>query len=177
MANEIETLLNREIARCVSRVAECETHEAELLANPKLRAANDRERDRTFISLARALKMLRDLQKSAPKSDPATAQPEIPAQPPIARNAPCPCRSGQKYKRCCGRLAPPLYTAHTVRGKIAASPTPARSAPTQTQPSPPVAGPKTPPAPSPSRIPPASNAGHAGRVATGPTTPATFPRA
>ena len=26
----------------------------------------------------------------------------------IARNAPCPCRSGQKYKRCCGRTAPPL---------------------------------------------------------------------
>ncbi len=26
----------------------------------------------------------------------------------VARNAPCPCKSGLKYKRCCGRLAPPL---------------------------------------------------------------------
>ena len=24
------------------------------------------------------------------------------------RNAPCPCRSGQKYKRCCGHHAPPV---------------------------------------------------------------------
>ena len=29
-----------------------------------------------------------------------------PAQTP--RNALCPCRSGLKYKRCCGRLAPPI---------------------------------------------------------------------
>jgi hypothetical protein len=25
---------------------------------------------------------------------------------PIPRNAPCPCKSGEKYKRCCGRAAP-----------------------------------------------------------------------
>jgi hypothetical protein len=24
------------------------------------------------------------------------------------RNAPCPCHSGQKYKRCCGRNAPAI---------------------------------------------------------------------
>ena len=24
------------------------------------------------------------------------------------RNAPCPCRSGEKYKRCCGKAAPPM---------------------------------------------------------------------
>lgn len=28
--------------------------------------------------------------------------------PEIARNAPCPCGSGSKYKRCCGMNAPPL---------------------------------------------------------------------
>jgi uncharacterized protein YecA (UPF0149 family) len=34
-----------------------------------------------------------------------------PAQTPaIARSAPCPCRSGQKYKRCCGKNAPPVLT-------------------------------------------------------------------
>jgi len=27
--------------------------------------------------------------------------------PAIARNAPCPCGSGEKYKRCCGKNAPP----------------------------------------------------------------------
>ncbi|HWR49866.1 MAG TPA: SEC-C metal-binding domain-containing protein [Bryobacteraceae bacterium] len=27
-----------------------------------------------------------------------------------ARNAPCPCGSGQKYKRCCGKNAPPVIT-------------------------------------------------------------------
>lgn len=29
-----------------------------------------------------------------------------PETPPIARNQPCPCGSGAKYKRCCGRNAP-----------------------------------------------------------------------
>jgi uncharacterized protein YecA (UPF0149 family) len=28
--------------------------------------------------------------------------------PEIGRNAPCPCGSGNKYKRCCGTAAPPL---------------------------------------------------------------------
>ena len=26
----------------------------------------------------------------------------------IGRNAPCPCGSGKKYKRCCGSAVPPL---------------------------------------------------------------------
>ncbi len=29
----------------------------------------------------------------------------------IARSAQCPCNSGQKYKRCCGRSAPPILNA------------------------------------------------------------------
>jgi hypothetical protein len=28
----------------------------------------------------------------------------------IPRSAPCPCKSGQKYKRCCGKSAPPVLT-------------------------------------------------------------------
>jgi hypothetical protein len=28
----------------------------------------------------------------------------------IGRNAQCPCKSGEKYKRCCGRHAPPVLT-------------------------------------------------------------------
>jgi hypothetical protein len=27
----------------------------------------------------------------------------------VPRNAPCPCGSGQKHKRCCGKDAPPVY--------------------------------------------------------------------
>jgi uncharacterized protein YchJ len=39
----------------------------------------------------------------------ASSQPE--AGPPIPRNAPCPCGSGEKFKRCCGRGAPPVLAA------------------------------------------------------------------
>jgi hypothetical protein len=35
-----------------------------------------------------------------------TAQAQPPAQ--IPRSAQCPCGSGEKYKRCCGRAAPPV---------------------------------------------------------------------
>ena len=44
---------------------------------------------------------------------PAAVKPpaELPAiLPAIARSAPCACGSGQKYKRCCGRNAPPLLS-------------------------------------------------------------------
>ena len=37
---------------------------------------------------------------------PAPQAPPRPAQ--IPRSAPCPCRSGEKYKRCCGKNAPPV---------------------------------------------------------------------
>ncbi|HXE64181.1 MAG TPA: SEC-C metal-binding domain-containing protein [Bryobacteraceae bacterium] len=34
-----------------------------------------------------------------------------PPIPETARNAPCPCGSGQKFKRCCGENAPPILHA------------------------------------------------------------------
>jgi uncharacterized protein YchJ len=34
-----------------------------------------------------------------------------PSPPPIPRGSPCPCGSGHKFKRCCGRNAPPVLTA------------------------------------------------------------------
>ncbi len=42
-----------------------------------------------------------------------TRQTQSPAQSPVQtpRNAPCPCNSGQKYKRCCGRNAPAILHA------------------------------------------------------------------
>ena len=42
------------------------------------------------------------------QSAPRQPQREAPQAEPIARNAPCPCHSGEKYKRCCGKNAPPL---------------------------------------------------------------------
>jgi hypothetical protein len=44
-----------------------------------------------------------------PRSAPASPAPStVSPSPAIARNALCPCRSGEKYKRCCGRNAPPV---------------------------------------------------------------------
>lgn len=47
-----------------------------------------------------------DLDRPSPRPV-LTNEPNAPA-PGNARNAPCPCGSGLKYKRCCGRHAPPL---------------------------------------------------------------------
>jgi hypothetical protein len=56
--------------------------------------------------------MLRELglttETSPPPSVSQTPQPAlliqaVPARPKVARNAPCPCGSGRKYKKCCGQ--------------------------------------------------------------------------
>ncbi len=121
-----DDLYVHEIHRCYDRIQECEVREAELEPgfDPKIRAAIDRDRDRAFISLNRALKCLKELRaevakadenaarttlkptlvKTAPKPQPVKTAPA----PAIARNSLCPCNSGEKYKRCCGRTAPPL---------------------------------------------------------------------
>jgi hypothetical protein len=48
--------------------------------------------------------------------------PAPPAGPTLAipRNAPCPCQSGLKYKRCCGAAAPPVLSGSPVRAPEAA---------------------------------------------------------
>ena len=56
--------------------------------------------------------------RTPPAAQPAAKPPQNP-QPPsnqpgakqIPRSAPCPCGSGQKYKRCCGVNAPPVLHA------------------------------------------------------------------
>jgi hypothetical protein len=45
--------------------------------------------------------------KPAPAQAPELASICKPA-PQIPRSAPCPCKSGEKYKRCCGKNAPPV---------------------------------------------------------------------
>ena len=44
-----------------------------------------------------------NVQSTTPEQDPVET-----AAPAIARNAPCPCGSTEKFKRCCGRTAPPV---------------------------------------------------------------------
>ncbi|HEY3826681.1 MAG TPA: SEC-C domain-containing protein [Bryobacteraceae bacterium] len=72
---------------------------------------NDRRRSASIdaeILARRALSMPTHPQREgteAAVSNVQTATAQQPAQTP--RNAPCPCKSGEKYKRCCGRAAPP----------------------------------------------------------------------
>jgi hypothetical protein len=47
----------------------------------------------------------------SPVPDPQPLIPVLDPQPLIPRNAPCPCHSGLKYKRCCGVTAPPVLTS------------------------------------------------------------------
>ena len=55
------------------------------------------------------MKAVLTARKSAPncKTGHAATAASVSA-PEIGRNAQCPCHSGQKYKRCCGRNSPPL---------------------------------------------------------------------
>ncbi|MBL8292425.1 MAG: SEC-C domain-containing protein [Bryobacterales bacterium] len=50
-------------------------------------------------------------QNPQPPSNQQGAKRNATPPPPIARNAPCPCGSGQKDKRCCGVNAPPILYA------------------------------------------------------------------
>ena len=127
---DLETLIHHEIRRCTNRIAECNASDAN--SDPKARAAHDRDRDRAFVSLRRAVSMLRLIPTVTPDTTDAPAQQGIhlvpkpqpegdpnPA-PAIARNAPCPCNSGDKYKRCCGRQAPPMPLRTSNRLPLAA---------------------------------------------------------
>jgi SEC-C motif-containing protein len=56
----------------------------------------------------------RPVQPPVPSPQSLNSDPQSPAPKPqplaIPRNAPCPCHSGLKYKRCCGTDAPPVLT-------------------------------------------------------------------
>jgi len=45
-----------------------------------------------------------------PTADNPSVSEGSPSSPPIARNAPCPCGSGAKYKRCCGVASAGKFT-------------------------------------------------------------------
>ena len=90
----------------------------------KLQASIDRARTQAWNMLRRATAELERLQArrtsktASPASKPISTKQTHPAPASTAaptssdaqtpRNAPCPCQSGQKYKRCCGPNAPPI---------------------------------------------------------------------
>jgi hypothetical protein len=60
---------------------------------------------RIEVEQAQLLEKLKKRTHSAAGS--SHSEPAKPAG--VPRNAPCPCKSGDKYKRCCGSGAPPQY--------------------------------------------------------------------
>jgi uncharacterized protein YchJ len=70
----------------------------------RLKARKAEGLDTLEALIAQADKQLCTQESSFCKTEPTvpTTSSEIP------RSAPCPCKSGQKYKRCCGRNAPPV---------------------------------------------------------------------
>ena len=133
-ASPLEQTLAREIIHAAWRLRRC----ADLEVAPpqelddesldRLQVSIDRARSAAQRTFHRSLKELRRLQGerlyatfSAPTPAKQTPEPaprisakqtqSEPAKPAaIPRSAPCPCKSGQKYKRCCGRNALPVLS-------------------------------------------------------------------
>jgi hypothetical protein len=130
-ANLLEFALAEEIPSATWRLRLCNAAEAELGdyndSTDKTRRSIERARSAAHSVLHRGMNQLRKLRLersvgSFCKGDAAEAacgpvktEPSAsksasickPAQQ-TARNAPCPCHSGEKFKRCCGKNAPPV---------------------------------------------------------------------
>jgi len=136
--SSLEQTLAREIIHAAWRLRRCASLE---VAPPKnlsddeldrLQISIDRARSAAQRTLHRSLKELRRLQSerlyatfvaadhtkqtaqpasanSAKQTQPGPAQTRV-----IPRSAPCPCKSGQKYKRCCGKNAPPVLSVRAT---------------------------------------------------------------
>jgi hypothetical protein len=142
-ATPLEQTLTREIIQAAWRLRRCanlESNPAENLNDEeldRLQTSIDRARSAAQRTFHRSLKELRRLQterlfgtiagprdifKLASADAPTSSAPDSAKQtqfdPPkpalIPRGAPCPCKSGQKYKRCCGRNAPPVLGARAA---------------------------------------------------------------
>jgi uncharacterized protein YecA (UPF0149 family) len=120
----IQEMFATEVIRAAWRLRRCAEVEATLAekttGDPMLdqdllrtQTAIDRARNQSHGIIRRSLAEIRRLQAESapqPEMEPSTKRTE-PAPPPtaqIGRNTPCPCNSGQKYKRCCGRNAPAI---------------------------------------------------------------------
>ena len=70
---------------------------------------------RSFTAKRKELDALQKMRATAPgaenrkiPNEPKKLAHAVPISPLTPRNAPCPCGSGAKYKRCCGPKAPPV---------------------------------------------------------------------
>ena len=132
--SSLEETLAREIIHAAWRLRRCANLEVAPPENltdeelDRLQTSIDRARSAAQRTFHRSLKELRRLQaerlyaafasKQAENSllhDSAKQTQSAPAKTgAIPRSAPCPCKSGQKYKRCCGKNAPPVLTAQST---------------------------------------------------------------
>ena len=130
-SSPLEETLAREIIHAAWRLRRCADLE---IAPPE--DLTDEEVDRLQISIDRAraaaqrtfhrsLKELRRLQAerlyatfAAANTIPQVSTKQTQSEPvksaTIPRSAPCPCKSGQKYKRCCGKNAALLLTTRAA---------------------------------------------------------------
>jgi hypothetical protein len=67
-----------------------------------------------FAMVERDFEILRKQEALRKRAKQDAGAPPAPSQPQIPRNTPCPCGSGQKYKRCCGRAASPVLHPPTA---------------------------------------------------------------
>jgi hypothetical protein len=132
----LESALVDEIHRALWRLRRCARIEAELsplfagdqaIHDPMEATGEPVEKVQLTIDRARAqahrilhrctaelrkLKLERTTQPPQPEEVPLVEMTKrTQFQPATARNAECPCGSGQKYKRCCGKESPPLLFA------------------------------------------------------------------
>ena len=126
----LEQTLAREIIHAAWRLRRCaniETLPPEDLTEEeldRLQISIDRARSAAQRTFHRSLKELRRLQgervyatfaaKQAAEAVAHNSAEQSQSEPAktasIPRGAPCPCKSGQKYKRCCGKNAAPVLT-------------------------------------------------------------------
>jgi uncharacterized protein YecA (UPF0149 family) len=124
--SSLEETLAREIVHAAWRLRRC----ADLEVTPpqdlddealdRLQTSIDRARAAAQRTFHRGLKELRRLQAervyatfvagTAPDVSAKQTQSGPAKTVTIPRGAPCPCKSGQKFKRCCGKNAPPMLS-------------------------------------------------------------------
>jgi uncharacterized protein YecA (UPF0149 family) len=133
-ATPLEQTLAREIIHAAWRLRRCADLEVAPPENmtdeelDRLQTSIDRARAAAQRTFHRSLKELRGLQAQrlyatfvaadhtkqtvgpASTNSAKQTQSESAQTPAIPRSAPCPCKSGQKYKRCCGKNAPPVLS-------------------------------------------------------------------
>jgi hypothetical protein len=126
----LEQIIASEIAGATYRLHRCNSAEANLgeidPSTDPIRRSIERSRSAAMLALNRANSMLRKLQNERRKhEDKVEVRPEesvaseesgsnckTTANPnsQTPRNAHCPCNSGLKFKRCCGRNAAPVLS-------------------------------------------------------------------